>query len=539
MKNIRTCVTPEGRFVYGIHKPSYKVRNIRHDQKIEHLGSIIDGTEITNTANFPKDDIHVNSANWIFEIPNPLSFRGTTFIEKEWADNSARNYNRIKLPRHDEVSFSQILQENNIDQNFFEKLPDPILLSLATCSTDSHDLVRLAELSCSVEKDKVGNPIGLHYDCNKETIKPIIKNYSLFKAVSNNPNLPDEYKNIMVLRPGAQGKSEIVGEWQNNDKTHVFEYLRRNSYISGGHYAANMSDDAVRYSIENLSLTDITGLRHLYYQRTYLRLAEELSISIDIANRALSQRELETIRQTIVSKLEHHEKSIGSTLWGWNFGFDYAPSKYRLHASHQQIHQQYAMIPNEVEAFSGKLLFSCGSIPAFSCGDMVGEFVRHYREVYMSCFFNDYIESIINNERMDERNDLESGLIVWKDANAMLFVPKAQTSQWELQLVTLESDHNGQAAGNIVEADSSTRDSLDNGILTAQKVYAALGAKMVTTIEYPKKIGKKGEEGQRLLYSFLPKLPHSPGAFSEAQLRYINGHYPEDFAAVCRKQNNT
>jgi hypothetical protein len=26
------------------------------------------------------------------------------------------------------------------------------------------------------------------------------------------------------------------------------------------------------------------------------------------------------------------------------------------------------------------------------------------------------------------------------------------------------------------------------------------------------------------------------GAFSEAELRYINGHYPEDFAIACRLQ---
>jgi len=39
-----------------------------------------------------------------------------------------------------------------------------------------------------------------------------------------------------------------------------------------------------------------------------------------------------------------------------------------------------------------------------------------------------------------------------------------------------------------------------------------------------------------LLYAFLPRLPESPGAFSEAQLRWINGHYPEDFAAACRRR---
>jgi hypothetical protein len=29
------------------------------------------------------------------------------------------------------------------------------------------------------------------------------------------------------------------------------------------------------------------------------------------------------------------------------------------------------------------------------------------------------------------------------------------------------------------------------------------------------------------------------GAFSEAQLRWINGHYPEDFASACRLQINS
>jgi hypothetical protein len=39
-----------------------------------------------------------------------------------------------------------------------------------------------------------------------------------------------------------------------------------------------------------------------------------------------------------------------------------------------------------------------------------------------------------------------------------------------------------------------------------------------------------------LLYSFLPKIPYSMGAFSEAESRYIAGHYPEDFAAACRQE---
>jgi hypothetical protein len=86
----------------------------------------------------------------------------------------------------------------------------------------------------------------------------------------------------------------------------------------------------------------------------------------------------------------------------------------------------------------------------------------------------------------------------------------------------------------VIEADSAVRHSLDCGILKAQQVLAGLGAAMVTSIEYSKRIGV--QNGQRLLYSFLPKLPWSMGAFSEAQGRYILGHYPEDFAAACRRQ---
>ncbi|HFQ90083.1 MAG TPA: hypothetical protein ENK27_08390, partial [Desulfobulbus sp.] len=70
------------------------------------------------------------------------------------------------------------------------------------------------------------------------------------------------------------------------------------------------------------------------------------------------------------------------------------------------------------------------------------------------------------------------------------------------------------------------------GILVAQHVLAGLGARMVSSIEYSKRLGLAN--GQRLLYSFLPKLPWAMGAFSEAQLRFISSHFPEDFAIACR-----
>ena len=118
----------------------------------------------------------------------------------------------------------------------------------------------------------------------------------------------------------------------------------------------------------------------------------------------------------------------------------------------------------------------------------------------------------------------------------VLFVPKAQISLWELQLlVKAESSHG--PVGNVFEADTLIRQSIDKGLLLAQHIYAGLNGKMVTSIEFPKRVGLRNN--QRLLYSFLPKLPWAMGGFSEAHLRFICGHYPEDFAACCRIQMNT
>ena len=133
-------------------------------------------------------------------------------------------------------------------------------------------------------------------------IRAIIHNHPLFEAVANNPMLPTDYQKAMVLRPGAQGNSEIIGEFEKED-SHVFEYLRRNSYIANGHYAANMADDAIRYSIENLTFSDITGLRHLYYQRTFLRLADLLGIEFQTDQPQLSTDDLETLRREILVKI--------------------------------------------------------------------------------------------------------------------------------------------------------------------------------------------------------------------------------------------
>jgi len=233
---------------------------------------------------------------------------------------------------------------------------------------------------------------------------------------------------------------------------------------------------------------------------------------------------LETLRKQIQERIKGGQGiDFDRTLWGWNYGFDYAPSGYRLHASHQQIHQQYALIPSTVPLAAGD-----GCLPAYACGDLVGDVVKTFRRETGRDFFDCYEKAIRENCRMDGKTQGERSLVVFEDDQVMLFVPKAQTSQWELQLMPKAS------VGNIFEADQSLRRSLDQSILIAAKTLEAMGARMITSIEYAKAING-GDTGQRLLVAFMPRLPESPGAFSEAQLRWINGHYPEDFALACRR----
>ncbi|MBC8209163.1 MAG: hypothetical protein H8E79_08375 [Desulfobulbaceae bacterium] len=536
MNRLTSCVTPQGRFIYGIHKPNYTVSNVRNNKTIVSLGQDTDHHPLDNSQNYPDGPLTVEGGDWIFEIPNPFPFRGRTYLNKQWADQAATNPARMHLPPPVPTSFSQLITNEALPDNLIAKLPAALQLTLATCSTDPHDLVQLAELSCDFIKDQNQMPTGLRYEHDKQgRLRARLHNHALFEAVANNPQLPDSYKRVMVLTPGAQGNSEIVGEWSSDSKTHVYEYLRRNSYIAHGHYAANMGEDAVRYATSDLSCEDMHALRHLYYQRSYLRLAEELGIDLKLPQHCLSTDQLETLRQQIVARLKQQPPSSTATLWGWNYGFDYAPSGYRLHASHQQIHQQYALLPDQIPAHSSDPLTANGIIPSYGCGDLVRAAMDSYKNEHDSDFFPDYLNCIRNNQRMDGRQDLEDSLIIWQDAQAMLFVPKAQTSQWELQLMALEND-DGTPCGNILEADTAMRQSLDLGILKAQQVFAKLGARMVTSIEFPKRIDSFADQQQYLLYAFLPRLPESPGAFSEAQLRFINGHYPEDFAAICRKQ---
>jgi hypothetical protein len=526
-KRLRTCVAPEGTFVFGIHRPRYRVANFREEDQVGRLGKIADGRGVDNRANFPEGDVEEPGAGPVIEIANPLPFRGATFILQRSADRIAQEPSKIALAPPQPVSLLGTLEEALPAPKAAELvagLPAPLKLALAVSSTDPNDLILLARDCCTFIDDPAdGHPSGLLLS---EKGLPRIEDVLLFEAVANNPHLPDVYKEVMALRPGVQGSSEIVGDWRDpRSGSHVFEYLRRNSYIPWGHYAANMAHDAVRYRAADLTSADVAGLRHLYYQRTFCRLAEAVGLSSPERRKRLSAEELEELRLRILPRIVEKEAGplpFTSTLWGWNFGFDYAPSGYRLHASHQQVHQQFALIPAEMDAAGGPLP---GTV--YACGDLVADFCRRYRKAAGRPFFEAYLAAIRTNRRTDGHPTRPHRLVVFEDDNCALFVPKAQTSQWELQLVAKRK------IGNILEADAETRKSLDRSILLAAQTLEKMGARMITAIEFSKRFDEPDTD-QRLLYAFLPRLPESPGAFSEAQLRWINGHYPEDFAAACR-----
>jgi len=541
--NPKTCVSPSGIFIYGTHKPHFKVHNLRETDKIDTLGLDEDRSPVDNRINFPDSSVYVPQADGIYEIPNAFPFRGATYIAKRWADRKASDPGLIRLPKRPEMSVGDFLgkwiaaQDNSEPFliKIFESMPEPLQLATAVNTTDPEDLVYLAHISCRFVLDPTHiHPTGLKFTTQNDGHKtPVIHNHALFEAVANNPHLPVRYKEIMVLKPGTQGTSEIVGEWHGaKNHSHVYEYLRKNSYIPWGHYAANMADDAIRYRINDLTMDDMIGMRHFYYQRTYVRMADQLGLLKDVKKNKLKVDQLEQLRQKICGGLPHgyaqNQVMFNRTLWGWNFGFDYAPSKYRLHASHQQVHQQYALLPNTIIT-DNKTASSTGDFPIYGYGDLVEDFIRSYHRQTGKSFFDCYIQAIHNNRRMDGNQKGPSRLIIYKDDRVIVFVPKAQTSQWELQLMTLAP------VGNILETDTTTRRSIDRAIYYTIKILDAMGARMITAIELSKRFDARDLD-QRLLYSFLPRLPESPGAFSEAQLRWINGHYPEDFASACRSQ---
>ncbi len=536
-----TCVSKEGKFIYGIHNPRFKIQNLREKDFVSKIGSLDTGDEIFNKINFPLNDVEEKNADIIYEIPNPFPFRGTTYINSKWADTNAKRPDLIRIEKKESCSFKESiknwLNKKTISEDeiidLIKALPRPMRIAIAESSTDPDELVLLANTICKFVFDKDNKiPINLVFKKDKNNISiPDIKDHVLFEIIANNPCLPDVYKKSMVLIPGIQGTSEITADQHIDNKTHVFEYLRRNSYIPWGHFAANMADDSIRYRAKNLVLSDMEAMRFLYYQRTYIRLAEQLDIVLPQTDirKSFSSDMLEHLRKEIVSKLLKNTKELefNRSLWGWNYGFGFSHSGYNLHASHQQIHQQYAMIPKYVKK-DHIPEHDLELMPCYSSGDLMEKFVNSYRKKTGRGFFKNYLSAIKSNTRTDNNSLKDSNLIVFEDDFVVLFVPKAQTSQFELQLMPKKQ------CGNILEADIKMRRSIDKAILTSIQTLEALGARMVTSIEFSKRFDLNSDHDQQLIYSFLPKIPMSPGAFSEAQLRYINGHYPEDFANVCR-----
>lgn len=537
---MRTCVLPEGRFRVAHHRSAFPVTNLRQHRWIQELGCHGDAIPVTNHQNFPQGPVAADETDGVYEIANPFPFRGATYIGKTWADAKRRDPSSICLPPPPPLSMIQWCRAHftgdasaaNRCEDWLQTMPEPVQLALAVNSTDPEDLIHLAEAAGAFVHDPdTGMPVGLRYTARSDgATRPLIHKSALFEAVANNAHLPDAYKDVMVLRPGAQGDSAIVGEWQADSGSHVFEYLRNNSYIPGGHYAANMANDAIRYRLDTLTMNDMIGMRHLYYQRVFVRLATMVGLKTDFDQRGLFLKELEELRHHLLAVFENpatgRQMAANGQLWGWNFGFDYSPSHYRLHASHQQIHQQYALIPRNAPV-AGSQDASAAVLSAYACGDQIHDFIGAYRDATGADFFTAYTEAVLHNERTDGRTEGNCDLVIYRDANVIVFVPKAQTSQWELQMMPL------RPVGNVLEADEGMRASLDRALWKALRTLGKMGARMVTTIEFSKRFDA-GATGQRLLYSILPRLPESPGAFSEAQLRYIIGHYPEDFAAACR-----
>lgn len=527
----RTCVAPSGEFVYGIHKPSYTALNLRENDYILTLGHNSNQTAVDNTDNFPPHQVPVTTSCWVFEIPNAFPFMGATFILKSYADGMVESTNPFKPEKG---KTSDLKEPDYLGKLNIRSLPRPLLLSLAKTSTDPQVLAKLAGLSCQFECDpKTEMPLGITYEKTRQgRLHPVIFDWHLFDLVSNNPFLPDTYKQRMVLIPGAQGKSPVVGEYTQAG-AHIWEYLRENSYIPWGHYAANMAHDAIRYTITSLTEDDMQGLRHLYYQRIYAQLATEIGIVVPVKRRPLTRDELEDLRLRLLDKIAQVKKDGGklafnATIWGENFGFDLSPSGYRLNASHQQIHQQFALIPSCVPGFiEGQNQSTQSTICTYSQGDLVDEFCREYKGKTGQDFFETYLNAIRNNRRMDDRVDKESNLVFYQDENVLAFVPKAQRAQGEVQIMTRGK------YGNIIETDATARHSLDRAILITLRVLENLGAEMITAYEISKRFNNPDDD-QRLMYCFLPKHPQSPGGFSECLQRWIIGHYPEDFASACR-----
>ncbi|MGW8160803.1 MAG: hypothetical protein ACWGN1_01000 [Desulfobulbales bacterium] len=108
---LRTCVTPEGRFICGIHKPWFTAINLRETDLNQALGLDAADNPVDNSCNFPPGDVDEPHGEWIVEILNPFPFRGATYIDKNWADAKAADSLSISLPEPLPTSMSDFLMQ--------------------------------------------------------------------------------------------------------------------------------------------------------------------------------------------------------------------------------------------------------------------------------------------------------------------------------------------------------------------------------------------------------------------------------------------
>ena len=95
---LRTCVSPDGKFVCGVHRPCYRVENLRSGSSVSMMGTLPDGRPVGNRNNFPGGDIEVSQGDRVYEIPNAFPFKGTTYISEFFAGSAARGPGCIALP---------------------------------------------------------------------------------------------------------------------------------------------------------------------------------------------------------------------------------------------------------------------------------------------------------------------------------------------------------------------------------------------------------------------------------------------------------